>query len=64
MFRSLEIRNYSVILNLVCGEKVRASIQEHVYNACDPKHWESGSYDDPYDPVIDYEQLKCELAPQ
>ncbi|KAI5823489.1 hypothetical protein K523DRAFT_255088 [Schizophyllum commune Tattone D] len=38
-------------------ERVRASIQEHVYDACDPQHWE-WSHDDHYDPIIDYEALK------
>ncbi|KAI5887783.1 uncharacterized protein SCHCODRAFT_02514844 [Schizophyllum commune H4-8] len=43
---------------LLAIERVRASIREHVYDACDPKHWETWSDDDPYDPIIDYEQLK------
>ncbi|KAL1699671.1 hypothetical protein EV121DRAFT_295966 [Schizophyllum commune] len=38
-------------------ERVRASIKEHVYDVCNPENWE-WSDDDPYDPVIDYEQLK------
>ncbi|KAL1684517.1 hypothetical protein GGG16DRAFT_68154 [Schizophyllum commune] len=43
---------------LLAIEKVRYRIQAHVYAACDPEQWE-WSYDDAYDPIIDYEALKA-----